>query len=152
VSAVTALDLVLIHQLLGEYGHCTDERDWVRFAELFTADAVMDYTAVHAPSVLHGIDEILGYFHAANHPSAHHVTNIVVRGSDDGTVTVHSKFLAPFTRSSHRPQRWYGGDYRDTVVFADGAWRFASKTCTPRWQFTAAPWDDSAIGEARRTF
>lgn len=147
-----ALDIVLIHQLLGEYGHAIDAADWTRFAELFTPDAMIDYTAVRAPSVCNGIDEIVGYFRAGNHPAAHYVTNIVVTESDE-VVRVHSKFLAPFTRASHTPHRWYGGDYQDVVVHdqTDG-WRFAKKVCLPRWQFTAAPFDDSAISEHRRTY
>ena len=47
-----------------------------------------------------------------------------------------------------RPRRlmW---DYREGD---DGAWRFTSKTCLPRWQFTAMPWDDSDLPEHRRSF
>jgi 3-phenylpropionate/cinnamic acid dioxygenase small subunit len=147
-----ALDIVLIHQLLAEYGHAIDAADWVRFAELFTSDAVVDYTAVRAPAVCHGIDEIVGYFVDANHPAAHYVTNVVVT-EHDGVVDVRSKFLAPFTRQSHVPHRWYGGDYHDQVVRdAGGTWRFAKKACVPRWQFTALPFDESAFAEHRRTF
>jgi 3-phenylpropionate/cinnamic acid dioxygenase small subunit len=146
------LDLILIHQLLGEYGHAVDAGDWARFAELFTADAALDYTAVRAPKVCRGIDEILEYFRDSNHPAAHHITNIVAT-EVDGTVRVHSKFLAPFTRDSHVPHRWYGGDYHDVVVRdAAGAWRFAERRCVPRWQFTAAPFDDSAVADHRRSF
>jgi 3-phenylpropionate/cinnamic acid dioxygenase small subunit len=152
-AAVDALDIVLIHQLLGEYGHALDAADWVRFAELFTEDAVVDYTAVRAPAVCQGIAAILAYFEAGNHPAAHHVTNIVVVARDDGAIEVHSKFLAPFTRQTHVPHRWYGGDYLDTVVRdRTGAWRFATKVCTPRWQFTAAPFDEGDIAEHRRSF
>lgn len=147
-----ALDLVLVHQLLAEYGHTIDDADWAGFAALFVDDAVLDYTAVRAPSVCHGVDEIVAYFRGANHPAAHHVTNIVVR-ERDGAVHVHSKFLAPFTRDAHDPHRWYGGDYHDVAVRgADGAWRFASKVCTPRWQFTAAAFDQATLAEHRRTY
>jgi hypothetical protein len=149
---VDALDIVLIHQLLGEYGHAIDAAEWTRFAELFTPDAVLDYTAVRAPAVFRGIDQILEYFYAGNHPAAHHVTNIVVTEAD-GVVRVHSKFLAPFTRDSHAPHRWYGGDYHDTVVRDQaGTWRFQTRVCVPRWQFTAAPFDDSDIAQHRRSF
>jgi 3-phenylpropionate/cinnamic acid dioxygenase small subunit len=149
---VGPLDIILIHQLLGEYGHTIDAADWTRFAELFTADAVLDYTAVRAPKVCHGIDEILEYFRAGNHPAAHHVTNIVVTETD-GVFRVHSKFLVPFTRDAHVPHRWYGGDYHDIVVRdRTEAWRFAERRCVPRWQFTAAPFDESAVDERRRSF
>jgi SnoaL-like domain len=147
-----ALDLLDIHQLLAEYGHTIDARDWTRFSQLFEPQAVLDYTAVRAPSVFHGMNEILGYFRDANHPSAHHVTNIVVRTQED-SVHVYSKFLAPSTRASHVPHRWYGGDYHDVVVRGyDGCWRFLSKVCTPRWQFTAEEFNQSNLDEHRRSF
>jgi 3-phenylpropionate/cinnamic acid dioxygenase small subunit len=147
-----AIDIIRIHQLLGRYGHAIDALDWDAFAELFVPDAVLDYTAVRAPEVCHGIDEILEYFHGANHPSAHHATNIVVDESGDasGEVHVHSKFLAPFTRDSHDPKRLFGGDYHDIVVRVDGTWKFASKVCTGRWLLTQG--SNQHVAEHRRTF
>ena len=71
-------DIILIHQLLGLYGHVVDAAAWDRFEELFVADAELDYTGVRAPRVFRGVDDIREYFRGANHPSAHHVTNIVV--------------------------------------------------------------------------
>jgi SnoaL-like domain len=44
-----ASDIIEIHQLLGLYGHLVDGKEWDRFAELFEADAVLDYTGVRAP-------------------------------------------------------------------------------------------------------
>jgi 3-phenylpropionate/cinnamic acid dioxygenase small subunit len=141
--------IIEIHQLLGRYGHAIDERDWVAFADLFLRDAVLDHTQVRAPEVLHGIDAILDYFRDANHPSAHHVTNIVV-AEVDGVVRVHSKWFAPYTRTSHDPLRWAGGDYRDVVVATDDGWRFAEKVCSGRWQFT--PEGQGDVAEHRRTY
>lgn len=132
-------DYLEIQNLLGRYGHLIDTADWDGFADLFTPDATLDYTAVRAPRILHGRAEIVDYFRSANHPSAHHVTNIVVEevpGAPRPEVQVRSKFLVPFTRPGHVPTRWYGGDYLDTVVRTEDGWRFASKVCTPRWQMT----------------
>ncbi len=145
-------DIILVHQLLGRYGHTIDHRDWDAFADLFVPDASIDYRGATSTTECHGIDEILGYFRHANHPPAHHVTNIVVdeRAEPAGPVGVHSKFLAPFTRDSHTPKRWYGGDYHDVVVKTDDGWRFAFKQCLPRWQFSVVVDDD--VAEHRRTF
>jgi hypothetical protein len=143
-------DIIQVHQLLGLYGHIVDAGRWDRFGELFTDDAVLDYTAVRAPQVCRGIDEIRGYFEGGNHPSAHHVVNIVV-WEEGGEVRAHSKFLAPFTRPTHLPLRWYGGDYEDVVVPTPMGWRFQRRVCTPRWQFTSAdPGQD--VPEYRRTW
>jgi 3-phenylpropionate/cinnamic acid dioxygenase small subunit len=146
---VDAGTIIEIHQLLGHYGHVVDAAAWDRFEELFTVDAVLDYTAVRAPRVLHGIEEIRDYFRGANHPSAHHVTNIVVTESD-GVVRVKSKFFAPYTRPSHEPKRWYGGDYDDVVVPTDDGWRFSRRTCTGRWLL--GPDDQDDLPEHRRTW
>ncbi|HQV59059.1 MAG TPA: nuclear transport factor 2 family protein, partial [Ilumatobacteraceae bacterium] len=116
-------DIIEIHQLLGRYGHALDAADWERFAELFIADAVIDYTAARAPEVYRGIQTALVYFRGANHPSAHHVTNIVVTPVDRDRGRVQSKWFVPYTRPSHSPVRWAGGDYHDVVVRTADGWR-----------------------------
>ena len=141
-------DIVMIHQLLGLYGHILDARAWERLGELFTENAVLDYTGVHAARVYEGISEIRVYFERANHPSAHHVTNIFVEELD-GEIRVKSKFFVPFTRPSHEVHRWYGGDYDDVVVRTPQGWRFRQKICTERWQFTHS---EDRVADLRATF
>jgi 3-phenylpropionate/cinnamic acid dioxygenase small subunit len=141
-------DLLMIHQLLAYYGHVVDDRDWARFDELFTPDATLDYTRAGAAAVFTGLDEIGAFFRDANHPSAHHVLNIVVTESG-GEVRVRSKFFVPYTRETHTPKRWLGGDYDDVVVRTDRGWRFTFRRCTGRWQFTT---DDEPIPPHRRTW
>jgi hypothetical protein len=79
------------------------------------------------------------------------VTNIVV-SERGGRVRVHSKFLAPYTRPSHDPRRWYGGDYEDVVVRTPDGWRFARRACTARWLLTPELAGGDAIPEHRRTW
>jgi len=149
-----AADIIQIHQLLGLYGHVVDAAEWDRFDELFEPDAELDYTGVRVPEVLHGIEEIRQFFRTANHPSSHHVTNIVVLEDEEAAggreARVHSKFFAPYTRPAHDPLRWYGGDYHDVVVRRDGGWRFQRRTCTARWLFT--PGDGEGVPAHRRTW
>ena len=140
-------DLVLINQLLAHYGHLVDNAAWDRFDELFLADAELDYRGVNVPEVLHGLDAIRDFFRTANHPSAHHCTNVYVY-EDDGVVRAKSKFLAPYTRETHDPHRWYGGDYDDVLEHPTAGWRFRSRTCTARWQFT----DPGPVAAHRRTW
>jgi 3-phenylpropionate/cinnamic acid dioxygenase small subunit len=141
-------DLLMIHQLLAYYGHVVDDRDWDRFDELFTPDAVLDYTRAGASAVFHGLEEIRAFFRDVNHPSAHHVLNIVVT-QRDGQVLVRSKFFVPYTRETHVPKRWSGGTYDDVVVPTDAGWRFASRVCSVQWQFTT---DQEPIPPHRRTW
>jgi 3-phenylpropionate/cinnamic acid dioxygenase small subunit len=142
-------DIVLINQLLAQYGHIVDAEEWLRFDELFVDDAVLDYRGVNVPGVLRGLEAITSFFRGANHPSAHHCTNVYVYRDDNGLTRVKSKFVAPYTRARHEPRRWYGGDYDDVVIRSDEDWRFQSRTCTARWQFTT---DLGPVPEHRHTW
>jgi 3-phenylpropionate/cinnamic acid dioxygenase small subunit len=148
---VEAIDIIEVHQLLGQYGHLVDAKQWDRFDELFEPDAELDYTGVRAPAVLHGLAAIQDWFREVNHPSAHHVVNIVVYEEED-QVRVRSKFFAPYTRPTHEPKRWYGGDYDDVVVRTPAGWRFAKRTCSARWLFTPDGPDADSVPEHRRTW
>lgn len=143
-------DLIEIHQLLAQYGHCLDARDWQALGDLFVDDAVLDYTPMRAPAVLNGVAEIIGWFSEVTHPSAHHVTNIVAV-ERDGEVHVHSKWIVPYTRAVHQPKRWAGGDYHDIVTKTAAGWRFARKECVGRWQLTMEE-PGVEIEERRRTY
>jgi len=147
-----AVDIILIHQLLGRYGHTIDHRRWDDFEALFVPDASIDYRGGTGVVERVGRDEIVEWFKSVNHPPAHHVTNIVVDETADpsGRVGVHSKFLAPFTREDHVPKRLYGGDYHDVVTKTDGGWKFVFKQCIPRWNVAIQVDDDAP--EHRRTF
>ena len=142
-------DVVLINQLLAHYGHIVDAEEWARFDELFVDDAELDYRGVNVPEVLRGLEAIKSFFRGANHPSAHYCTNVYVYRDDNGLTRVKSKFVAPYTRPRHQPHRWYGGDYDDVVVRSGRGWRFRSRTCTARWQFTTDP---GPVPEHRRTW
>jgi 3-phenylpropionate/cinnamic acid dioxygenase small subunit len=151
---IEAADIILIHQLLGRYGHTIDHREWDAFAALFVPDASIDYQGSTATVVREGRGAIVEWFRSVgdNHPPAHHVTNIVVDDDADpgGPVSVHSKFLAPYTRAAHSPKRLYGGDYRDVVLRTPEGWRFVHKQCIPRWNVAVQVDDD--VPEHRRTF
>ncbi len=137
---VSADDLFEIHHLLGRYGHAIDRQRWDEFAAMFTDDAVLDYTRAGAPQVFAGREAIVDWFRGVTHPSAHHVSNIVVSVEGADRATVESKFFVPYTRPVKRPLRIGGGDYLDVVVRTEQGWQFASKVCVKHWQLT--PDDD----------
>ena len=151
---IDGTDVIWIHQLLGRYGWAIDGGDWDAFAELFVADATINYRSSSGRVERAGREAIVDWFRsvADRNPAAHHVTNIVVDpGADpDGPVAVQSKFFAPYSRDAHNPKRLYGGDYRDVVVRTPDGWRFASKECIPRWQLTVQT--DESGPERRRTY
>jgi 3-phenylpropionate/cinnamic acid dioxygenase small subunit len=149
---IDALDIVMIHQLLGRYGHTIDAHDWESFAALFVEDASIDYRSSSGQVERSGRDAIVEWFRGVAHPGAHHVTNIVVDGEPDdlGRVHVHSKFFAPYTRDEHVPKRIYGGDYHDLVALTSEGWRFVWKQCIPRWNLAVVP--DADAPANRHTF
>lgn len=153
-AVLAAVDIIMIHQLLGRYGHTIDHRRWDDLAALFVDDATIDYRGGTGTVERAGRDDIVEWFRTlgAAHPLAHHVTNIVVdeTADPDGPVSVHSKFIAPFTRDDHEPKRLYGGDYHDVVVRTPVGWKFSHKQCLPRWNLAVVP--DREAPEHRRTF
>ena len=126
-------DIVMIQQLLGQYGHIVDAAEWERFDELFVPDAELDYTLAGAEAVYHGLAEIRDFFRGVKHPSAHHCVNIYV-WEEDGVTRVRSKFFVPYTREFHPQKRWKGGDYLDVVEQTPAGWRFRARTCIARWE------------------
>ncbi len=149
-----AIDIVLIHQLLGRYGHLIDARDWDRFGELFVPDATIDYRSTTGRVERAGRTAIVDWFSALDesHPPAHYVSNIVVDETADAAdrVGVDSKFIAPYTRANHVPKRLYGGDYHDVVVKSSDRWQFAHKQCIPSWQLAVVT--DATAPDHRLTY
>ena len=144
-----ASDIIEVHQLLGLYGHVVDAAEWDRFDELFEADAVLDYTGVRAPRVFHGHrrdPRVLPRRQPSVGPPRHQHRRL--RGATARS-RVKSKFFAPYTRPTHDPLRWYGGDYDDVVVRTPDGWRFRRRVCTGRWQFTPGDQEDCPSTAAR---
>jgi 3-phenylpropionate/cinnamic acid dioxygenase small subunit len=143
-----AADMVQIQQVFARYGHLLDDRQWHRLGEVFTADAVADYSSGGTSRQLTGLDEIIRFLSTASASSAHHVSNVSVF-AEDGTVRAVSKFFVPYTRTEHRPHRWYGGVYADELRRTDAGWRIQHRRVIGQWQLTP---DGNEVPEHRRTF
>lgn len=116
-------DRAEIADLVNNYGHFIDHRDWDSVSELFVADAVFDSTDTGGERV-HGLDSILARWKKSrNHPLAHHAMNIVIREDADGTVRVISKGLAVGFKG-----RVGSVTYRDVVVKTPHGWRIAERS------------------------
>jgi hypothetical protein len=117
-------DILAIHELLALYGHVIDAREWQRVGELFTATSLYDMSAFGLGIVqgAAGIRELWSRPGAA-HPRAHHVTNIVIREAEDGTVHVLSKGIGVDDTG-----RVGSVVYRDVVSKGPQGWRFAART------------------------
>ena len=147
-GGVNPADIVEIQQVLAHYGHLLDDRQWHRLGEVFSADAVADYSSGGVTRVLDGLDEIISFLSTASASSAHHVSNVSVVGTD-GVVHAVSTFFVPYTRAEHRPHRWYGGVYRDELRRTPAGWRIQRREVIGQWQLTP---NERDVPERRRTF
>jgi hypothetical protein len=122
-------DIILIHQLMGLYGHAVDHPDQSLLPLVFTEDAVIDATPC-GQQVYEGLATISAWFGLGKppHPPAHHMTNPVVY-EQDGEVRVRSKFF--FVRASTGAM--VTGDYEDVVVRTAAGWRIKRRTMLPRF-------------------
>jgi len=123
------LSTVDIVALVHHYGHLTDAREWDRYGEVFTVDVVVDASDLRMPPMV-GLRALIEVFEGANHPVAHHMTNVVVDwDEDEDSATVRTKWLGV------RDDGTVGtGDYLDTVVRGNSGWRISGRTVTMRRQ------------------
>lgn len=123
---MTPQERLLIHELINLYGHVIDERQFSRFSELFTDDAVFDLLALDG-AVYQGLPAITQMMRdSTEHPLAHHATNIVVleEGAD---VRVVSKGIGVGAGG-----RVGSVTYRDVVVLTTDGWRIQRRVCELR--------------------
>ena len=90
------IDRIEIHELLNRYAHAIDFGDFGRLDQVFTEDAVADFSSVgeyvDVDSVLHGRAAIVGYYEVALAPFdgvLHFMTNHLVE-IDGDTATSRS--------------------------------------------------------------
>jgi hypothetical protein len=121
-------DRLAIHELLAWYGHVIDERWWDELHTVFTPDVVFDASDFGQP-VTTSLAALRDHWAGdeAQHPLAHHATNVVVTQDPDGTVRVLSKGIGVGPRG-----RVGSVTYRDVVVRTPAGWRIARRTPTLR--------------------
>jgi len=118
-------DIVLIHQLLGQYGHLVDAKQWERLGEVFSADGVFD-VSVYGMGRCTGLEAVIQFFASAQHPPAHHMVNVYA-WDDAGVTRARSKWLIPDGPGMA------GGDYLDVLVRTPRGWRIAERIVAPTW-------------------
>lgn len=124
-------DRLEIQELIARYSVALDSRDYDALDELFTVDAVLDYTATGA--IRGSLAEMKAFIHEAFTMFAgtqHLTTSTTIRFTDDGD-TAHAK------SACHNPMV-FGGDlapkmmivglwYVDTLVRTPEGWRFKER-------------------------
>ena len=124
-------DRLEIHDLIARYSYALDRRDYDGLDELFTPDAVLDYTATGAiRGSLAEMKEFVAKAFTMFAGTQHLTTQTLIRFDDDGR-TAHAK------SACHNPMV-FGGDlkpkmmivglwYVDTLVRTAGGWRFKER-------------------------
>ena len=122
-------DRLAIAHTLSLNGHLVDGGDLDRFKEIFTTDVVYELNAAGVGSVK-GLEAVRGaargMAEAGTGPLAHHVTNVVIIGEEDGVASVESKLLL-LMRTVSIPAQGQATALRRE----DGAWRISHRVVTP---------------------
>jgi hypothetical protein len=123
-----------IHDLLIEYGHDLDTKDFVGYGKLFAKDGTWDGSlGLHkGPAAITAMlqnpsgGRTPTPFDPKNVQSFHLMTNFVVHVNGD-RATAQSKWTF-FTRSADKkPVPTLSGHYEDSLVREDGRWKFLSR-------------------------
>ena len=117
----SGIDRIEIHELLNRYAHAIDFMDWRLLEEVFTEDAIADYSStgeyVEVESVRRGRDQIIDYYATAMAPFEgvlHFMTNHLVDLEGDRAST---------TSYMHVLNLGMGGLYRCRCRRTQAGWR-----------------------------
>jgi hypothetical protein len=131
----SAEDTLAIQAVVVLYGFLVDDREWDRFDQVFTEDAVVDFRD-HSAEPPRGLAPIVGraeivrqFRDVLTHPYQHMLVNHVIEDVSRDEVVVRSKALLPLPGGSVADIL-----YRDTVVRTPDGWRISRKT-TKRYNF-----------------
>ncbi len=123
-----------IRDLLIEYGHDLDTRDYVAYGKLFAANGTWDGSlGLHK-----GPDDITAMlahpksgrapapFDPKNVTSFHLMTNFVIHVDGD-RATARSKWTFFTKGADNKPVPTLSGHYQDTLIRENGQWKFLSR-------------------------
>jgi 3-phenylpropionate/cinnamic acid dioxygenase small subunit len=130
VHALSLSDRLEIREVAALYGILIDDRDWPGLASVFTDDAVFIIAGRHErPEVrVESLEALREFMTGANHPKAHHVTNVVVQPAPgEGEATMRSKVIAVLPKASAGT-----ADYRDRLRRTPAGWRIYERVVTIR--------------------
>jgi hypothetical protein len=118
-------DRLEIQELLAKYARGVDRKQFELWKDVFTADAVLDYSNVgHAPGPR---DEVIAYFAAAlaHVPMTQHfVSNVEYEFAADGnSANVTAMFYNPMQLPGMADLSYCGGYYHHRFVRTADGWR-----------------------------
>lgn len=129
-------DREAIRELIVDYGHMVDTRNWPGFANLFAEDGEWIGgmgVAKGRATIRKMMEDTIGSSSSgkipagANGPNLHIFTNEVIKLDGDAATGV-TKWMFVVTDAQNHPQPFYLGHYDDKFVRVNGAWKFQSRT------------------------
>jgi SnoaL-like domain len=114
-------DIIAINQLMNLWGHILDYREYDRFDELFTEDAVYD-GSIFGFEPQSGLEAIRSSLSSGEHALAHLATNLVVSEGEGDEATAISKAVGLMPENMV-----VTATYRDKLRKTPAGWRISSR-------------------------
>ncbi|QEH79237.1 nuclear transport factor 2 family protein [Sphingomonas sp. C8-2] len=113
-----------IARMMYDYSYHLDMNQPEAMAALFTSDCEVSYAPNFGASGIEAYKKTLDGIGSFFRGTSHHNSNIVIDWVSDAEANVRSVVLAIHRYTKERPDGILYGQYFDTVVKADGGWRF----------------------------
>ena len=135
-------DRLEIQELLVRYSHTIDSRDWDAFMEVFTPDAIIDYTEMGGPrgdlaSTRAFLQSTMPLFSSYQHLLTNFVIDITGDEAQARTTCINPMVL---DRPDDGPHVFFCGLwYRDRLVRTPAGWRIADRYEERSYMFNTPP-------------
>jgi hypothetical protein len=134
-------DRARIEELLSIYTIALNNNDWAAYEQVFTSDAVVEFTADSRGTMLSPIrglasivDQVASSSDFAAGRSDHHSVTCVIRRDGQGIVRAWSHFITA------RPDGFASrGEYLDIIVQTGSGWRISHRRGNVRTKYGAQP-------------
>ncbi|GAB2484096.1 nuclear transport factor 2 family protein [Comamonas humi] len=129
-------DKLDIHELLARYCHALDQKDWLAFQAVFTADAVLDFTAFGGPKgSVSELQAFLAPILASLASSQHTVSTVKIDLAGDRALA-RSAALVPMTAPAPdgRESTFVSGLwYEDVLERTAAGWKIRERKQVRSW-------------------
>lgn len=125
-----------IQELLTRYCYAIDDRDWAAFAQLFTADAMLDFTAFGGPRAdVPGLVAFMSAMLAGAAGCQHTISTSLLRFERADSVRARTAGLVPisFAAAAGEHVAFSGLWYHDHLVRTPDGWRFRERVQVRGW-------------------
>ncbi|CAH1655677.1 nuclear transport factor 2 family protein [Chelatococcus asaccharovorans] len=124
MARIAEIDRIDITDILNKVAYILDSKEYDRMGDVFSEDIQFINPG---RLTANGLDELKTAFRNFPAPSlSHHITNLLLSGSEDGTVKALCKAL-----SQRADKSIVAAEYTDILKKTSNGWRIASRTIKP---------------------